>query len=79
MSHIYSLPLPPSLSPGERGGWAQMRYQRHIKDHMDKHHQEVAEQLTELFDSGKWKWVEKNDVMEEHEGACASLRYRSSR
>jgi hypothetical protein len=24
---------------------------------MDKHHKEVAEQLTELFDSGKWKRV----------------------
>jgi peptide chain release factor subunit 1 len=41
----------------DQGGWAQMRYQRHIKDHMDKHHKEVAEQLTELFDSGKWKRV----------------------
>jgi len=41
----------------DQGGWAQMRYQRHIKDHMNKHHKEVAEQLTELFDSGKWKRV----------------------
>lgn len=41
----------------DQGGWAQMRYQRHIKDHMDKHHKEVAEQLTELFDSKKWKRV----------------------
>lgn len=41
----------------EQGGWAQRRYQRHIKDHMDKHHKEVAEQLTELFDSGKWRRV----------------------
>jgi len=32
-----------------------MRYQRHIKDHMDWHHREVAEQLTQLFDSGQWK------------------------
>ena len=48
-----------SYVPGrhDQGGWAQMRYQRHIKDHMDKHHKEVAEQLTELFDSGKWKRV----------------------
>jgi peptide chain release factor subunit 1 len=46
-----------SYVPGrhDQGGWAQMRYQRHIKDHMDKHHKEVSEQLTELFDSGKWK------------------------
>lgn len=41
----------------DQGGWAQMRYQRHIKDHMDKHHKEVTEQLTELFDSGKWKRI----------------------
>ncbi len=41
----------------DQGGWAQMRYQRHIKDHMDKHHKEVAEHLTELFNSGKWKRV----------------------
>ncbi len=44
-----------SYVPGrhDQGGWAQMRYQRHIKDHMDRHHKEVAEHLTELFDSGK--------------------------
>lgn len=41
----------------DQGGWSQMRYQRHIKDHMDKHHKEVAELLTELFDSEKWKRV----------------------
>ncbi len=41
----------------DQGGWAQMRYQRHIRDHMDRHHKEVAEQLTELFDSGGWKNV----------------------
>jgi len=48
-----------SYVPGrhDQGGWAQMRYQRHIKDHMDKHHKEVAQQLTELFDSGQWKRV----------------------
>jgi len=41
----------------DQGGWAQMRYQRHIEDHRDKHHKEVAEHLTELFDSGQWKRV----------------------
>jgi len=48
-----------SYVPGrhDQGGWAQMRYQRHIKDHMDRHHKEVAEHITELFDSGKWKRV----------------------
>lgn len=29
----------------QQGGWAQMRYQRHIKDHMDRHHKEVADYL----------------------------------
>lgn len=48
-----------SYVPGrhDQGGWAQMRYQRHIKDHMDRHHKEVAEHLTELFDSDKWKRI----------------------
>lgn len=48
-----------SYVPGrhDQGGWAQRRYQRHIKDHMDKHHKEVAEQLTNLFDSGNWKRI----------------------
>jgi peptide chain release factor subunit 1 len=27
----------------KQGGWAQMRYQRHVKDHIDRHHKEVAE------------------------------------
>jgi peptide chain release factor subunit 1 len=48
-----------SYVPGrhDQGGWAQMRYQRHIKDHMDKHHKEVAQQLVELFDSGEMKRI----------------------
>jgi peptide chain release factor subunit 1 len=48
-----------SYVPGrhDQGGWAQMRYQRHIRDHMNKHHKEVSEQLTELFDTGKWKRI----------------------
>jgi peptide chain release factor subunit 1 len=48
-----------SYVPGrhDQGGWAQMRYQRHIKYHMDRHHNEVANHLTNLFDSGKWKQI----------------------
>jgi peptide subunit release factor 1 (eRF1) len=30
----------------KQGGWAQLRYQRHVKDHMDRHHKEVGEYLT---------------------------------
>lgn len=37
-----------------QGGWAQMRYQRHIEDHRDRHHREVADVLT--------KWVDESCV-----------------
>jgi peptide chain release factor subunit 1 len=30
----------------KQGGWAQMRYQRHVQAHMERHHQEVAAYLT---------------------------------
>lgn len=30
----------------KQGGWAQMRYQRHVKEHMDRHHKEVTEYVT---------------------------------
>ncbi len=48
-----------SYVPGrhDQGGWAQMRYQRHIQDHLNRHHREVSEQLTELFDTGRWKRI----------------------
>lgn len=29
-----------------QGGWAQMRYQRHVKEHIDRHHKEVAAYLS---------------------------------
>jgi peptide subunit release factor 1 (eRF1) len=29
----------------KQGGWAQMRYQRHVHEHMDRHHKEVADYL----------------------------------
>jgi peptide chain release factor subunit 1 len=29
----------------KQGGWAQMRYQRHVQEHMDRHHREVAAYL----------------------------------
>jgi peptide chain release factor subunit 1 len=35
----------------KQGGWAQMRYQRHVKDHMDRHHKEVADYLTSYLTS----------------------------
>jgi peptide chain release factor subunit 1 len=41
-----------SYVPGrhDQGGWSQMRFQRHIREHMHQHHKEVAEQLIRLFD-----------------------------
>ncbi|RMF93693.1 MAG: hypothetical protein D6736_01320 [Nitrospinota bacterium] len=38
----------------KQGGWSQMRFQRHIQDHMDRHHKEVAEQVIRRFDQGNY-------------------------
>jgi peptide chain release factor subunit 1 len=35
----------------KQGGWSQMRFQRHIKDQMDRHHKEVADEVTRLLDA----------------------------
>lgn len=44
-----------SYVPGrhDQGGWSQMRFQRHIREHMHQHHKGVAEQLIRLFDDEK--------------------------
>jgi peptide chain release factor subunit 1 len=34
----------------KQGGWSQMRFQRHIKDQMEHHHKDVADEVTRLFD-----------------------------
>lgn len=34
----------------KQGGWAQMRYQRHVKEHMDRHHKEVADYLNSYME-----------------------------
>jgi peptide chain release factor subunit 1 len=36
-----------------QGGWSQMRYQRHIEDHRDRHHRNVAEVLTRWVDESR--------------------------
>lgn len=48
-----------SYVPGrhEQGGWSQMRYQRHIREHMHQHHKGVAEHLVKLFDEGKCEHI----------------------
>ncbi|MFB0506648.1 MAG: Vms1/Ankzf1 family peptidyl-tRNA hydrolase [Thermodesulfobacteriota bacterium] len=46
-----------SYVPGrhEQGGWSQMRFQRHIREHMHQHHKGVAEQLIKLFDEERFE------------------------
>ena len=37
----------------DQGGWSQANLQRHVQDHIDRHHQEVADMLTRLVDEGR--------------------------
>lgn len=41
----------------KQGGWSQMRFQRHIKDQMERYHKEVAEEVTQLFDDEEPAYV----------------------
>ncbi len=34
----------------DQGGWSQANIQRHIQDHINHHHKDVADQLTRLYD-----------------------------
>src|SRR5512140_2779629 len=36
----------------DQGGWSQANMQRHVQDHVDRHHKEVADVLTKLAGSG---------------------------
>jgi peptide chain release factor subunit 1 len=50
------------------GGWSQMRFQRHVQDHRDRHHKAVARAVVKLFDSRNMKNVViagQNDVIAE--------------
>lgn len=61
-----------SYVPGrhEQGGWSQMRFQRHIQEHMHQHHKGVAEQLIKLFDEERCE----NIVLIGQEHILASFR-----
>ena len=61
-----------SYVPGrhEQGGWSQMRFQRHIREHMHQHHKGVAEQLIKLFDEARCE----NIVLIGQEHILASFR-----
>ena len=39
----------------DQGGWSQSNLQRHVQDHVDKHHKEVADVVSKLIQQGKAK------------------------
>lgn len=41
----------------DQGGWSQANYQRHVQNHVDRHHKEIAERLSRLIDLGRVKAV----------------------
>jgi peptide subunit release factor 1 (eRF1) len=41
----------------DQGGWSQANMQRHVQDHVNRHHKEVAERLTRLVDQGRVRGV----------------------
>lgn len=41
----------------DQGGWSQANFQRHVQDHVNRHHKEVAERLARLADQGRVKAV----------------------
>jgi peptide chain release factor subunit 1 len=41
----------------DRGGWSQMRFQRHVEAHIRDHLHEVAAKLTKIFDQSQIKYV----------------------
>lgn len=41
----------------DQGGWSQANMQRHVQDHVNRHHKEVAERLTRLVDQGRVRSV----------------------
>lgn len=41
----------------DQGGWSQANMQRHVQDHVNRHHKEVAETLARLVDQGRVRAV----------------------
>lgn len=41
----------------EQGGWSQANMQRHVRDHIDRHHKDVAEVLAKMIDSERFPCV----------------------
>lgn len=41
----------------DQGGWSQANMQRHVQDHIDRHHKEVAETLAKMVEQGHFERV----------------------
>ena len=41
----------------DQGGWSQSNMQRHVQDHIDRHHKEVAEALGRMVEGGHFELV----------------------
>lgn len=55
--HEIDLEHPDMPRKHDQGGWSQANMQRHVQDHIDRHHKEVAETLTRVVDNGKYAAV----------------------
>ena len=55
--HEIDLENPDVPRKHDQGGWSQANLQRHVQDHIDRHHKEVAEKLTRLVDNGRYTSV----------------------
>jgi peptide chain release factor subunit 1 len=50
--HEIDLEHPDMPRKHDQGGWSQANMQRHVQDHIDRHHKDVAEKLTRIVDRG---------------------------
>ena len=55
----------------KQGGWAQLRYQRHVKEHMDRHHKEVAEYLASYLTARPQTYI----ILSGQEDILANFRH----
>lgn len=56
---LYEIDLehPETPRSHDQGGWSQANMQRHVRDHIDRHHKEVAEVLARMIDSERFPCV----------------------
>ena len=41
----------------DQGGWSQANMQRHVQDHIDRHHKDVADYLGRMVEHGRWSVI----------------------